>query len=303
MSLLGHRNGFSAVLKATGEDAFDYLQSQFSQDLRLLKSPGWIYGLWLDRKGKVKADSFILRSAPDVFFLVSYYCEVGHLLEKVSENIIADDVELTDETGKWQGVSLWGKGMAEVFASVGLTMPTSHEMRMNGDSVMAWPGRRSGSGSLDILVSDSPDEGPAWLKELLGRVHWVGEEERERERILSGIPAVPVDIGPGNLPQEGGLEKDAVSFNKGCYLGQEVMARLHAMGHVQRKLVSVKLEAAPSQLPVPLYSGAKEIGTMSSVVSLDGGGACGVAMLKIRELGEGSFGLHPGETNVRLLEV
>ncbi len=295
------RNGFSAILKVGGEDAFDYLQSQFSQDLRLLKVPGCAYGLWLDRKGKVQADSFVLRPAEDFFLLVSYHCKGKALMEKITENIIADDVELSDETGLWSGVSLWGDGLSVFMKETGPGMPSHHEM-IAEEGLMLWPGRRSRSASLDVLVASAKQQ-PPWLDTLLGQAREVGQQDRERERILSGIPAIPVDIGPGNLPQEGGLEADAVSFNKGCYLGQEVMARLHAMGQVQRKLSLVGLERLPAMLPAPLFSGTKEAGMLTSATPLDTGGIQGLAILKTRGLGDSPLGLQPGGHDVRLIDA
>lgn len=295
-----YRNGFSAILKVEGEDAFDYLQSQFSQDLRLLKVPGCVYGLWLDRKGKVQADSFILRPGDGFFLLVSYHCGAESLMEKVVENIIADDVEVSDETGLWSGLSFWGDTLPAFLEKQGFGMPSNYEMGTTGEGLMFWPGRRSRSDSLDVLVPCAAfaKQAPAWLDVLSGQACEVGKEDMDRERILSGIPAIPADIGPGNLPQEGGLEVDALSFNKGCYLGQEVMARLHAMGQVQRKLTPVILGTWPSGLPVPLFSGTKEVGMLTSATRPETGKWQGLAMLKTRGLAEAPFGLQPGGHDV-----
>jgi folate-binding protein YgfZ len=100
----------------------------------------------------------------------------------------------------------------------------------------------------------------------------------ERARIAAGIPAVPVDIGPADLPNEGGLEVSAVCFTKGCFLGQEVMARLKNLGQVRRRLHVVRGFGLQPQLPASLYQGSAKIGELRSVVP-EGGGYIALAML------------------------
>ncbi len=73
--------------------------------------------------------------------------------------------------------------------------------------------------------------------------------DMELMRIQADIAAVPRDIGPDDLPNEGGLEKIAISYTKGCYLGQEVMARLKSMGQVRRQLLRVTGTGAPPAVP------------------------------------------------------
>ena len=84
----------AAVLRVSGEDAYAYLQSQFSGDLRPARDgAACVYGLWLTRKGRVAADSFVMRDGA-TWWVVSYHAEAESLRDKVCENIIADDVEV-----------------------------------------------------------------------------------------------------------------------------------------------------------------------------------------------------------------
>jgi folate-binding protein YgfZ len=77
---------------------------------------------------------------------------------------------------------------------------------------------------------------------------------------------VPADIGPGELPNEGGLESVAISYNKGCYLGQEVMARLKSMGQVRRRLLRVKGDGPAPTSPAPIFQGDRRIGELRTRV-------------------------------------
>jgi folate-binding protein YgfZ len=105
-------------------------------------------------------------------------------------------------------------------------------------------------------------------------------EGLERLRIAAGIPQVPHDIGPGELPNEGGLDEVAVAYTKGCYLGQEVMARLKAMGTVRRRLVRVRAAGrTPPAVPMALLQGEKRVGELRSVVADGAGGFIGLALL------------------------
>ena len=108
----------------------------------------------------------------------------------------------------------------------------------------------------------------------------VESDEVELARIRAGVPAIPVDLGPTDLPNEGGLEETAISYTKGCYLGQEVMARLKNLGQVRRRLHLVGGEGAPPPLATPLFQGLRKAGEIRSAASEDGGFAA-LAMLSL----------------------
>ncbi len=271
------------MLRVTGEDAPTFLQSQFSNDLRRGASGHPVtYGLWLDRKGKVRADSFILRLGEEDFLIVSYYCGAALLRGIVEENIIADDVEVEDLTPNASLLSCWGPGALNALERGGRAAGSF--FRLEGDYLFA--GRRSAQPCAELLSID--DEINPKLFLTVGDWQPATADEAEAERIRSGIPRIPVDIGPGDLPQEGTLEKSAVAFNKGCYLGQEVMARLHAMGRVNRGLYRVTFDGAPPEsLPAEILAGEKSAGELRSAFTGDGQ-TVGLALLKHRAVEEGS---------------
>jgi folate-binding protein YgfZ len=107
--------------------------------------------------------------------------------------------------------------------------------------------------------------------------------EMERLRITAAIPAVPADLGPGDLPNEGGLEATALSYTKGCYLGQEVMARLKSMGQVRRHLLRVRGTGAVPSLPSPLFHGERRVGELRSAAE-DAEGFVGLALVSLMNL-------------------
>ncbi|MDP3072095.1 MAG: folate-binding protein [Opitutaceae bacterium] len=261
----------AAWLQVTGDDAATFLQGQFTNDLRGIEVGEARYGLWLSIKGKVLADSFVIRGAgAGQFWVGSYFSAASVIRERLEGYVIADDVTLADETDAWAGVSvLAGEGQAVAGWDAGLTQEG-----------VVFRGRRGGAG-LEVLYRVG-DGLPAMLSQRMSAVPELTESELERRRIAAGIPAVPADVGPGDLPNEARLEAEAISYTKGCYLGQEVMARLKSMGQVRRRLVRVRgAGECPESLPAALFAGERRAGEVRSAVSDEGGGWIGMAMISL----------------------
>ena len=242
----------AAWLRVTGEDAANFLQGQFTNDLRPLAQPKAraVYGLWLTLKGKVLADSFVLRgAAPTEFWIGSYFSSAVTIRERLESHVIADDVVVEDVTPEWAGVSVMGEGAANLMEEASRV------------GALAFPGRRERGENFEWVYRVAQGE-PAWLAG--GGATVVDEIEISRRRIAAGIPAIPADIGPTDLPNEAGLEAEAISFTKGCYLGQEVMARLKSMGQVRRHLVPVQgLGSVLPALPAPVFCRFAAIGRIT----------------------------------------
>ena len=142
-------------------------------------------------------------------------------------------------------------------------------------------------------------------EQLAGRTE-VDAETMERLRIAARIAAVRTEVGPADLPGEGDLEAEAISYTKGCYLGQEVMARLKSMGQVRRRLLRVAATGAvPEKLPVTLWVAERAVGEVRSAVSDGAGGWTGLAMLTLLHVGAGSTMAHAagGVAEVRLMDT
>ena len=89
-------------LRVTGDDAATFLQGQLTNDLRELERAPSVYGLWLTLKGKVLADSFVLRGeTPNTFWIGSYFSPASVIRERLESHVIADDVTIADETSGW----------------------------------------------------------------------------------------------------------------------------------------------------------------------------------------------------------
>lgn len=273
----------AAWLRVTGGDAATFLQGQFSNDLRgLLAGAGAVYGLWLDVKGRVLADSFVMRgsgSGSDAdgpwFWVGSYFSPATVIRSRLESHIIADDVSIEDATAAWAGVALFGP------EALGVPVEKCHLM---GDifPTLVFRGRRA---SIENAEGVFPLAAMDRVKAEFAGWPVLDAARMEQQRIAAGFPAVPVDVGPGDLPNEGGLEASAISYTKGCYLGQEVMARLKSMGRVRRRLLRVTGTAAEfPALPAALFLGGRKVGELRSAVQAEGGGFAGLAMLSLLHL-------------------
>ena len=123
--------------------------------------------------------------------------------------------------------------------------------------------------------------------------------EVERLRVAAGIPAVPADAGPGDLPLEGGLGEDAISATKGCSLGQEIIARLKSKGTIRRRLVRVRGADPVPAVPAALSRDGQPVGELRSAVEDGTGGFVGLALLKVAQAPSPAISTTAGGTRVR----
>ena len=273
----------SAVLRAHGPDANSFLQGQFTQDLKRAET-GPIYGLWLDQKGKVLADSHIIRLAGNDFLIASFAGPAAPLLARLEAYLIADEVELRDESGEWAGFLVWGETVVE------LSLP---------ESARVFPSRRAGPNARDILV---PVAHAREVEALLAdKATAATRGMAELARLRMALPAVPADIGPRDLPAEGALDDVAISFTKGCYLGQEVIPRLKNLGQVRRALHLIAGSGAPPAPGSALFHGERKVGETRSSAA-DGAGFLALAMLSLVNLDASApLGLAPHGGEIKLL--
>lgn len=171
---------------------------------------------------------------------------------------------MEDLTAGWIGVSLLGEGAAAWLAG---------ETRLG----LIFAGRRVKTENAEWIF---PQAELTKVRGQLAGIVEIDEKELMRCRIEAGIPAVPADIGAGDLPGEAGLESETISYTKGCYLGQEVMARLKSMGQVRRRLKRVESAGDVPVTPVALWQGGKQVGELRSAVATENG-FVGLAMLSL----------------------
>jgi folate-binding protein YgfZ len=258
-----YQNPPVGVVRAIGEDTVDYLQSQWSVDLQKLKIGCSRFGLRLNTRGKILAGAYLLKLDEEEVLLVSRGHNGNDLVSILEENVVADEVEFHDESEVWKSGTLCIADIDTIKKITGSIDSSSGEFIKIEDGIV-FSDQHFSEQALFLLMkknSSFPNPDPIKIKE-------ISDEEYNCLRIRAKCYEIPLELGLEELPQEANMENRSVDFDKGCYLGQEVMARLHAMGQVQRKMVSVQWGQdhtfAPN-LPMPILMESKKVGLLKSL--------------------------------------
>ena len=245
---------------------------------------GKVYGLWLNQKGKVLADSYILRRGPEDYLVFAPRVSPGVLRERLEAYLIADEVTIDDITSHWSSIWLWGeqKLLRTQLETLNIGGALRQDEFVEVDGALVWTAREPQEGGY-LLLCPSTDQ-VRWSERLaqagLTTASW---DDFERARLTAGVPVVPEDIGPADLPNEGKLEQVAISYTKGCYLGQKVMSRLKNLGQVRRKLHRVRGPGEPPAYGTAVFQGGQRVGEFRSAAR-DRDGFVAFAMLSLVSL-------------------
>ncbi len=250
-----------------GPDASDFLQSQVTNDVASLRSGEGCYSALLTRKGKIQADLTALRRDDD-FLIGTEPVALKTLLESLRMHSIGHTVEIQDLSDTLGVMTLHGPKSVEAIQNA-----LNEKIDMPRAQYEHVPGRIAGkevrvmstgaAAGFDLILSRDD------LREVSTRLEEVGcipasPEVAECIRIESGVPRYGIDMTSENFPAEAGIEDRAVNFEKGCYVGQEPVARMHYRGHPNRFLRGLACDTPPgSGVRVILDDG--EVGAVSSV--------------------------------------
>lgn len=271
-------------LKLTGADRVRFLNGQVSNDVRLAKPDEAVYTGVMTIKGKLGADAFIHAEA-DALWLDAAPEQQESLAARLEKYIIADDVQLEDATDDLGLFHLLNFCDAPGLDASAPGLPEG--LKVLGSGIRAVRARRFGREGLDIFFDAAQDEA---VRHAVHHATYtlLNDDALESLRILMGVPQWGAELDESVLPAEAGIEDRAVSFTKGCYIGQEVVSRVRSVGHVNRLLRGFKAtDASPlyagMKLHVPGDAGGKEVGRLTSVAPSAGhGGAAFVALGYIR---------------------
>ena len=272
-----YRHNHATIIRAQGEDAEDYLQSQWSIDIRKLGKGSVRFVLRLNLKGKILAGAYIARLKEEEFLLISENKPDLNMVEMLEENIVADEVEFFDETPKWDLLSLQINKPNASLGTLGAPKITEGHFTQE-EGLLFLDERMQSEHLLALLQRDSTT-----IKSISEKMEEIFSTHYDIMRINEHKFSIPKEIGADDLPQEAGMERIAIDFDKGCYLGQEVMARLHAMGKVQRQVMAIRWEKniSPPSLPVGILFENKTVGHIKSLV-MDKNSCIGVAKIHLK---------------------
>jgi tRNA-modifying protein YgfZ len=284
-------------LALRGPEAAAFLQGQVTNDVEALAPGTGCYAAFLTPKGKMLGDVRIL-ATDDELLLDTERVALQGLFNLIRRGLIGFQAELDKRTLERGLLSLVGPQAAPV---AGLPeRPSAPEHAHQPVSVGSVRARaiRTDLG-VDLLCDSAQvEELRAALVDRGAQV--VGEDAAECLRVERGRPRYGLDLDDSVIPEEAGLNDRAVSFSKGCYVGQETVARLHWRGRPNRHLRGLTLDA-PASTGDELRSAEKVVGRLGSVVSSPRLGRIGLALVR-REVLPGAV-LEVGQAKARVVEL
>lgn len=240
-----------ATLVVTGGDRISWLNGMLTCDL-VKRAPGAaVYGLAVARNGRVITDLVVVDDGERALLMVPR-AVVESLRSHLDHYLVMEDAVMAPATDGFESWAVHGPRSGEALAAA------------QAAGGVGGPLDRTGLGGAVVLAPR--DRGSA-VRDALATVATLGDDAGwEALRLERAVPRFGVDFDDKTYPQEAQLEKQAVSFDKGCYLGQEVVCMLELRGHVKRMLVPVVFDAGPPPprgAPVTDEAGA-EIGEVTS---------------------------------------
>jgi folate-binding protein YgfZ len=261
-----------------GNDRVRFLHGQVTNDIKKLSIGEGCYAAIVTAKGKMESDVNVFNLQDELLldFETGLAKKITARLEKF---IVADDVQIVDAAPHYGLLSVQGPKAGEVirgldmfvkipdkpFGSIKIADPNFGEVYLANNP-------RLGSAGFDLFIPNATlfamtEKLTAVANKLGGCV--AGWTAFETARIEAGIPRFGADMDETNLPLECGIESSAVSYKKGCYIGQEVINRIHSIGHVNKELRGLRLADDLKILPTrgdKLFHDGKEAGYLTSAV-------------------------------------
>jgi tRNA-modifying protein YgfZ len=264
-----------ALIAVTGPEAAEFLQGQLTNDTERLEPDDGRYAALLDRKGHVEADMRILRADDETFLLESEAEPGAVLLRHLSMYKIGREVEVSDRSSDHALISLFGPRSRELAGAESLGVEHRHaELQLGGAGARAL----ATDAGVDLLTA--PGDADAIESALLDAgAEPVSEAAAEILRVESGRPRFGRELGPSTMPAEAGIVERAVDFEKGCYIGQEPVARLHYRGRPNRVLRGLRL-SAPAAAGALVSNTDRELGSIGTAVVSPAIGPIALAVLR-----------------------
>jgi len=282
-----------AFLRITGPDATRWLNGMVTNNIAALAPGEGNYNFLLNSQGRIQGDCTIYRepgAPPATYLLETDASQIETIHSHLDKFIIMDDVELTHglnvEGNKTenspQGLALAGPGAAELVGKFFIDHYEIAHLKPLPSGTMT-PAREGEFHSNVVILTPVDASIPTYeiwcwnrsiIKDLYRKfesseANTISPQALEAFRILSAVPKFGVDITEKILPQET-AQTHALHFSKGCYLGQEIVERIHSRGQVHRTFTQFTLTGEMPTLPAALESSGKPAGELTSAALIDG---------------------------------
>lgn len=265
------RRGDRALFRVSGDRAVEMVDGIVTNELKALAPGSGVWGLFLTPKGRIQADARILRRESELWIDVPEVA--AGAMETTFRKFLPPRFARAERWTAGGLVGVYGPLAPEAVAqATAVAAPTESlrfaEVGKGEDALLVVRGNSLGLPGYAILGTESTLE-PV-VSALAAHAVETGGVPLDADllevlRIEAGWPRYGLDVTEDNLVQETGWEERAVSFTKGCYVGQEVVIRIHHRGHPNRHLRGLVFHEEPSAPGTPLFAGGKQVGAVTSV--------------------------------------
>jgi folate-binding protein YgfZ len=266
--------GWRTRIQVTGEDRLRWLSGMVTNAVQQLPEQAGNYSFFLNAQGRIQGDAYVYRDK-DRLLLDTSKDQAEAITAHLDRFIIMDDVTLENLQSTSYSLGLSGPQAAQLLTNAGISLPaTSAEnpiqfAEATFDSVNITVAALPGELAPHYEIFCNPADAAAIWKQLVQhRATPCGIEAVEALRVIEGLPRYGVDLHDRDLPQETSQAR-ALNFNKGCYLGQEIVERIRSRGAVHKGLRQFSLQGTPPALPADLLADGTVIGRLTSAVSVD----------------------------------
>jgi folate-binding protein YgfZ len=253
------------LLSLTGRDRTRWLNGMVSNNIRDLAVGHGVYAFVLTPQGHIQADVYAFNRGESLL-VETDRAQAETLLRIFRKYIIMDKVEIEDLSEKVTAFGIMGPKSADVLAMLNvkdLGNLQVTDVKWDGATLTLVRGDNPSFRNYELWVPAEHADS-IWNALLQAGAVEVHEQTLEMFRILCGIPKVGQDTREKTLPQETGQER-ALNFNKGCYVGQEIVERIRARGAVHRAFVGFVVEGAAPAAGTKIQSEGKEVGEITSI--------------------------------------
>lgn len=289
----------SSVLRIAGPDAAAFLQGQFTDDVAALRPGAAEYGAWCSPKGRMLANFLIRRSGESTFELLLPQSLSDAIAKRLRMFVLRSRVTVDDASGESIRLGVGGPGAGEALGmALGAAPAVGDVASLDEAFVVALPGPR-------YVVTVAPDDGARCWERLVPVCRPAGSAAWQWLTIRAGVPVITAPTSDQFVPQAANWDAlGGISFQKGCYAGQEIVARTQYLGRLKERLALLHLDAAPPAPGERLYSpafGDQACGTIVDAAAAPGGGSDMLAVLQLAAAASGDLHLGaPGGPALRL---
>ena len=281
-------------IRVTGSEATMFLNGLITNDMKTLAANHWMPAVFPTVQGRFIGAVRVIRGSDSSFLIDTETPSHDAVLKTISRFTMAGDFKVSDITTETALLTVQGQLAAEVIEKVFET--STAELEANGVSEVQWQdlqttiisANHTGEKGFDVCVDSSRKAELVKALETAG-AQVISEDTFEVLRVEAGIARFGRDIDETNVVPETNLD-DAISFTKGCYVGQEIIVRIKHRGHPAKKLTGLRFET-----DAPVESGAvikstenREIGRVTSAVVSPRLGSIGLGYVRYEQLAEGT---------------